>query len=142
MLNSLRPCWLWRCSSWSHGFEQSAEFAIRRNHCRGILFKSSAHDVEAAKEGIKFLRLGRIECRRINGSRFGIGFAFDLERIFGGSRTDRGNVAFFLAADIRGFATAFGTESRRDLMPLTRHAFDDFLGDCGIVFAALKAFVE
>src|SRR5205814_10396705 len=72
----------------------------------------------------------------------GVGFAFDLKRILCGGRTDRGDVAFLLAVDVRRLATPLGTESGSDLMPLARHALDDFLRHRRIVFAAFKTFIE
>src|SRR5207249_1461537 len=44
--------------------------------------------------------------------------------------------------DICRLSAAFGTKARGDLMPLTRHAFNNFLSDRRIVFAALEPFVE
>src|SRR5439155_719316 len=46
------------------------------------------------------------------------------------------------SVDIRRLAAAFRTKTRCDLVSLARHAFDNFLGDSRIVFAALETLVE
>ncbi len=131
---------------WSHGFshrfEHSAEIAVGGEDRRCVLFERSAHNVEAAKERIEFLLIRRAECSGVDRSCFGVGFPFDFERILGRRGTYRGDVAFLLAADVRGFAAPLGTEACRDLVPLARHSLDDFLRDRRIVFAALKTFVQ
>src|SRR5205814_7828421 len=56
--------------------------------------------------------------------------------------TDGGHIAFLLTANVRGLAAPLGAEACCDLMPLARHALNDFLGDRWIVFAALETFIE
>ena len=108
-----------------------------------VSFSNAARiDIEAAQKRIEFLLVRRAKSCGVNRRGFGVGFAFNFKRIFCGGGTDRGDVAFLLAADVRRFAASLGTESRRDLVPLARHALDDFLRHRRVVFAAFKTFVE
>src|SRR5260370_7669156 len=119
-----RFCWSRR---FGHRFEHSAQITVGGDDSGGVFLERGTHDIEAAQEGIKFLRIGGIEGCGINGGGFRVGFAFDLERVLRRSGTDRCNVAFFLAANIRSFTTAFGTEARGGLMSFAPHPFNDFL---------------
>src|SRR5512133_3051116 len=125
-----------------HRFQHSAEIAIGREDRRCVLFKRGSHDIEAAQKRIEFLLIRRAKSCGVNPRSFGVGFAFNLKRILCSGGTDRGDVAFFLPINVRRFAASLGTESRCDLMPLARHALDDFLRNRRVVLAAFKTFVE
>src|SRR6266496_72205 len=131
---------------WSHGLrhrlQQSAEIAVGGDYSGRVFLKRSAHHIEAAKKRIKLLRIRWIECCGIDRSRFGVGFPFNLERVLRRGGTDRGNIAFLLAADVRRLTASLGTEPRSDLMSLARHALNNLLCNRWIVFAALETFVE
>jgi hypothetical protein len=131
-----------RSHGFGHGFQHSAEIAVGRENRRRVLFKRGAHDIEAAQKRIEFLLVRRAKSCGVNLAASASAFAFNLKRILCGGGTDRGDVAFFLAVDVRRLATSLGTESGRDLVPLARHALDDFLRHRRVVFAAFKTFVE
>src|SRR5712671_7491143 len=133
---------VFRSHSFGHRFQHSTEIAVGREDCRRVLFKRSAHDIEAAQKRIEFLLVRRAKSCGVNRRGFGVRFAFNFKGVLCGGGTDRGDVAFLLAVNIRGLAAAFGTESGRDLVPLARHALDDFLRHRRVVFAAFKTFVE
>src|SRR6266850_6836590 len=118
---------VFRSHSLGHRFQHSAEIAVGREDRRRVLFKRSAHDIEAAQKRIEFLLVRRAKSCGVNRRGFGVGFAFDFKRVFSGIGTDRGHVAFFLAVDVRRFAASLGTESRRDLVSLAGHALDNLL---------------
>src|SRR5438034_6118763 len=132
----------WRSHGLRHRLQQSAEIAVGGDYSGRVFLKRSAHHIEAAKKRIKLLRIRWIECCCIDRSRFGVGFPFNLERVLRRGRTDRRDVAFLLAADVRRLTASLGTEPRSDLMSLARHALDNLLRNRWIVFAALETFVE
>ena len=122
-----------------HRLQDAAEIAVRRNHGRRVVLKCGLGHAEGPLEQIKILRTRRAERRRVNARRFGIRFTFDLQSAAIRGRCDRSDFALFLAVDVCGFAFAFGTEARRDLVALARHTIVDFRRDRRVVFAALEA---
>ena len=105
----------------SHRLEHPAQIAVGRDDRGRIFFKCGAHHVEAPKKRIKFLRIRRVECGGIDGSCLRVSLPFSFQGILRCGGTDRSNVAFFLAADIRRLAASFGAKSGSDLMSFARH---------------------
>src|SRR5712675_697555 len=131
-----------RSHSFGHRFQHSTEIAVGREDRRRVLFKRSAHDIEAAQKRIEFLLVRRAKSCGVNRRGFGVRFAFNLKGVLCGIRTDRGHVAFLLPTNVRRFAASLGTESRGYLVSLARHALDNLLRHRRIVFAAFETFVE
>src|SRR5215208_5152065 len=100
-----------RSDGFGHRFQHAAEIAVGREDRGRVLLKSGAHHIEAAQKRIEFLLIRRAKSCGVNPRGFGVGFAFNLKRVFSGIRTDRGDVAFFLTVDVRRFATPLGPES-------------------------------
>ena len=78
----------------------------------------------------------------VNSGRFGIGFAFNFERVACRGGLNGSDVAFLLAIDVGRFALAFRAEFRGDLVTFARHALDNFFRHRRAVFAPLEAFIE
>src|SRR5882757_1000222 len=133
---------VFRSHSFGHRFQHSTEIAVGREDRRRVLFKRSAHDIEAAQKRIEFLLVRRAKSCGVNRRGFGVRFAFNFKGVLCGIRTDRGHVAFLLPTDVRRFAASLGTESRGYLVSLARHALDNLLRHRRIVFAAFETFVE
>src|SRR3954452_19099429 len=132
----------WRSHGFGHGLQHSAEIAVRGEDCRSIFFERSPHHIQAAQKGIEFLRVGCTKRRSVNRRGFSIGFSLSLERIFRGRRTDRRNITFLLATDVRSFAATLGTEARGNLVSLTGHALDYSFSYRWVIFAALETFIQ
>jgi len=106
-----------------------------------VSFSNAARMTSRLRKSIEFLLVRRAKSCGVNRRGFGVRFAFNFKGVLCGGGTDRATSLSFwplIFAPRRGLRT----ESGRDLVPLARHALDDFLRHRRVVFAAFKTFVE